>query len=208
MNLDLAVKYGTNESLFLTNLCFWIEKNKANRVHCHDGHYRVYNTMEAWTELFPYFSKDQIRHLINKMKSRRILLVGVYNRIHYDRTQWYSVSDEVMELYLGRFRKEEPGQGGEQRKDAEEKRESPKAREEKTEKGPCPGGQMDVGKVPVPSAPEDNSMWEKSHMEVGDFPHRSGKFPTTIPYIKPDNKPAVAAKEIPKGQMPQACGKL
>lgn len=100
MNLALAVKYGTNESLFLTNLCFWIEKNKANRVNHHEGHYWVYNTMDAWVELFPYFSKDQIRHLIEKMKTKGILLVGVFNRIRYDRTQWYSVSEEVMALYL------------------------------------------------------------------------------------------------------------
>jgi uncharacterized Fe-S radical SAM superfamily protein PflX len=65
--------------------------------------------MEAWAELFPYFSKYQIRHLIDKMRSQNILLVGVYNRVQYDRTQWYSVSDEVMDLYLGAFKKEERG---------------------------------------------------------------------------------------------------
>jgi hypothetical protein len=42
-----------------------------------------------------------------------------------------------------------------------------------------------------------------SQIEVGDFPNGSAKDHTTIPYIKPDNKPAVAADEIPKGQMPR-----
>jgi hypothetical protein len=41
-------------------------------------------------------------------------------------------------------------------------------------------------------------------MDVANSPHGSGEFATTIPYIKPDNKPAVAAEEIPKGQMAQA----
>jgi hypothetical protein len=205
MNLALAVKYGTNESLFLTNLCFWIEKNKANRINYHDGHYWVYNTMEAWTELFPYFSKDQIRHLIHKMKSQEILLVGVYNRIHYDRTQWYTVSDEVMELYLGGFRKggqEEQGPGKDTRgqREIQEKTETELLGEGRTVR---PARQMDMGKVPGPFAPEDKLMWEKSHMEAGDFPHRSGKFPTTIPDNKPINKPAVAAAKNPKGQMAQ-----
>jgi hypothetical protein len=206
MNLALAVRFGTNESLFLTNLCFWIEKNKANRVNYHDGHYWVYNTMEAWAELFPYFSKYQIRHLIDKMKSHGILLVGVYNRFQYDRTQWYSVSDEIMALYLGEFKKEEKGKGR-KRKNPEDGRETP---EEKPEKEPageepsiCPEGPMDVGKVPLPSDPEGQWKCQKSQMEVRDFTNGSAKFHTTIPYIKPDNKPAVAAKEIPKGQMPQ-----
>jgi hypothetical protein len=104
MNLALAVEYGTNESLFLTNLCFWIEKNKANRVHFHNGRYWVYNSMEAWAELFPYFTKDQIRHIIDKLKRKKILLVGVFNRTRYDRTLWYSVNDDVMGLYNSAIR--------------------------------------------------------------------------------------------------------
>jgi hypothetical protein len=209
MNLALAVKFGTNESLFLTNLCFWIEKNKANRTNYHDGHYWVYNTMEAWAELFPYFSKDQIRRLINKMKSQGILFVGVYNRFQYDRTQWYSVSDEVMALYLSVFKKEERVKGG-QRNGMENREETP---EEKNGKEPaeaageepsiCPEGPMDVVEVPHPSASGGAWMWRKSHMDVVNSPHGSGEFATTIPYIKPDNKPAVAAEEIPKGQMPE-----
>jgi hypothetical protein len=169
MNLALAVKYGTNEALFLTNLCFWIEKNQANRAHYYEGRYWVYNTMEAWTELFPYFSKDQIRHLIEKMRQKNILLVGVFNRTKYDRTQWYSVNDEVMALYrYGAKEDKTPPEEG-----------APKS----------PGGQMQVGKVPSPSAPEGKSMWENSQMEVGHFPDGSGKSPTPIPDNKRNKKP-------------------
>ncbi|MDR2631703.1 MAG: hypothetical protein LBC60_12345 [Spirochaetaceae bacterium] len=63
---------------------------------------------------------------------------------------------------------------------------------------------MDVGDLPHPSAPQGEWMWEKSHIEVGDFPDRSAQIPTPIPDNKPDKKQAVAAAEkIPKGQMPQ-----
>ncbi|MDR0758786.1 MAG: hypothetical protein LBF74_01575 [Treponema sp.] len=40
-------------------------------------------------------------------------------------------------------------------------------------------------------------------MDVAKVPHGSGEFATTIPDNKPDNKPVVAAEEIPKGQMAQ-----
>jgi hypothetical protein len=173
MNLALAVEYGTNESLFLTNLCFWIEKNKANKVHFHDGHYWVYNTMDAWAELFPYFSKDQIRHLIDKMRRKKILLVGVFNRTRYDRTQWYSVCDEVMGLYLGGFTAEN----------------KPKQEDASN----SPQGQMQAGDLPHPLAQGGKCKWEKSHMDVADLPDRSGESPTPIPYIKPDIKQADAA---------------
>jgi hypothetical protein len=209
MNLALAVKFGTNESLFLTNLCFWIEKNKANRANFHDGHYWVYNTMDAWAELFPYFSKDQIRRLINKMREQNILLVGVYNRVQYDRTQWYSVSDEVMALYLGGYRKGDPGDDG-QRNGKKDRQESLEDTPEKESVDPageepamCPGGPMDVAEVPHPSASGGTWMWRNRRIEVANSPDRSDGIATTIPYNKPIHKPAVAAEEIPKGQMPQ-----
>jgi hypothetical protein len=170
MNLALAVEYGTNESLFLTNLCFWIEKNKANKAHFHKGRYWVYNTMEAWAELFPYFTKDQIRHLIDKLKRKKILLVGTFNRTLYDRTQWYSVSDDVLSLYSS---------GG-----------IPDKTVKNEEKPICPGGQMDVADLPHPSAPQGEWMWEKSQIEVVDLPARSGRSTTPIPYNKPDDKQA------------------
>jgi Zn-finger nucleic acid-binding protein len=184
MNLALAVEYGTNESLFLTNLCFWIEKNKANKVHFHKGRYWVYNTMDAWAELFPYFTKDQIRHLIDKMKRKKILLVGTFNRTRYDRTQWYSVNDEALSLYTSGS--------------------MPEKTVKPEEKPIRPPGQMDVVDLPHPSAPQGEWMWEKSHIEAGDFPDRSAQIPTPIPDNKPDKKQAdVAAEKIPKGQMPE-----
>jgi hypothetical protein len=155
MNLALAVKYGTNESLFLTNLCFWIEKNKANRVHFHDGYYWVYNTMDAWAELFPYFTKDQIRHLIDKLKRNRVILIDVFNRTRYDRTQWYTVSDEVMALYLGKT--PVPGQDG------------PEENPESAEKPICPPGHG--------SGKSTTSIRPPGHIHVPDFPHGCGKFP-------------------------------
>jgi hypothetical protein len=143
MNLALAVEYGTNESLFLTNLCFWIEKNKANKAHFHKGRDWVYNTMDAWAELFPYFTKDQIRHLIDKMKRKKIILVGTFNRTRYDRTQWYSVSDEVLSLYAS---------GSIPEKTSKQK-----------EKSICPPGQMDVGKVPHRSGRFPKLICPNSH---------------------------------------------
>jgi rubrerythrin len=177
MNLALAVKYGTNESLFLTNLCFWIEKNKANRVHFHDGYYWVYNTMDAWAELFPYFTKDQIRRIIDKLRRDKVIRIGVFNRTRYDRTQWYTVSGEVTALYLGKTPVQRP--------DEAELPESPI----------CPPGLMDVGKSPHPSASQGRSKRPICHIEAADLPHRSDESPTPIPYNKHIYKPVAASSK-------------
>jgi hypothetical protein len=181
MNLAMAVEYGTNESLFLTNLCFWIEKNKANKAHFHQGRYWVYNTMEAWAELFPYFSKEQIRHLIAKLKQQGALFIGTFNKVRYDRTLWYSVSDDVLRLYNSGF--------------------NPLPKQafssEKTPESKCPKGRMDVGDSPDATALEGASICENSQIEVGNFPNRSGEIPTPIPYIKPIHKPDAACEKNP-----------
>lgn len=97
--MDLAIRYGADTAIFLHNLVFWVEKNRANGKHFHDGRYWTYNTMEAFAELYPLWSRDQIKRLIAKCRENGLLLVGEYNRDKRDRTKWYSPSDEILALY-------------------------------------------------------------------------------------------------------------
>jgi rubrerythrin len=98
-DVSLAVKYGPIESIILTNLCWWTEKNRENGKHYVNGRYWVYNSIKAFENLFPYLNGEQIRRTIDKLRKNKALLVGKFNKIGYDRTLWYSVSDEVLELY-------------------------------------------------------------------------------------------------------------
>ena len=65
-DIDDAVKYGMTEAVILHNLRFWIEKNKANGKHFHDGRYWTYNSVKAFEELFPYLTYRNIRSAIEK----------------------------------------------------------------------------------------------------------------------------------------------
>ena len=97
--MDLAQQHGADIAIFLHNLVFWVEKNIANDVNFHDGRYWTYNTMEAFAELYPLWSKDQIKRIIAKCRERGLILVGEYNSDRRDRTKWYSPSDEILALY-------------------------------------------------------------------------------------------------------------
>lgn len=97
-DVELATKYGLPAAIFLDHLLFWLTKNKTNKKHFHDGRYWTYNSMEAYTELFPYLSFKQIRTMLDKLKTEGLLLVGNYNLTTYDRTQWYSLSDKGHQL--------------------------------------------------------------------------------------------------------------
>ena len=92
-NVGIAQKYGVNEAIFLNNLIFWIKKNIANEKHCYDGYYWTYNSITSFEKLFPFWTKRQIRTVIEKLKEKNIIKTGNYNKSGYDRTKWYAIKD-------------------------------------------------------------------------------------------------------------------
>lgn len=93
-DIEIATKYGVPVAIFLNNLAYWIKKNQANRKHFHDGRYWTYNSVQAYSELFPYWTPKQMRNVLEKLADSGLILKGNYNSTSYDRTLWYSLSDE------------------------------------------------------------------------------------------------------------------
>lgn len=98
-NLKAATNFGVEEAVLLHNIFFWIEKNKANKRHFYDGNYWTYNSLEAFAELFPYWSKRQIERIINNLVKKGALVKGNYNTSSYDRTSWYAITETVKTIY-------------------------------------------------------------------------------------------------------------
>lgn len=93
-NIELAQKYGILEAILLKNIYFWVKKNKANDKNYHDGFYWTYNSNKAFTELFPYASEKKIRSALSKLEKEGLIKVGNHNKIAYDRTKWYTLTEE------------------------------------------------------------------------------------------------------------------
>lgn len=93
-NIELATKLNDIPSaILIDNLYFWIMKNCANNKHLYDGRYWVYNSQNAWAKLFPYLTTRQVGYAIKKLLDEDIIMKGNYNKSNYDRTLWYSFSD-------------------------------------------------------------------------------------------------------------------
>jgi hypothetical protein len=92
--VDWAEKYGDREAILLSNLQFWIARNKANGKHCYDGRTWTYNTRAAYRKLFPFWSEDQLKRLFSSLIERGILVRGEYNENAYDRTAWHAFANE------------------------------------------------------------------------------------------------------------------
>lgn len=89
---DIAVKYGVNCAVILQNISFWIEKNRANEKHFYDGKYWTYNSVKAFSEMFPYLTARQIQFALQRLRDDGILEVGHYGDDKMSRTLWYSIT--------------------------------------------------------------------------------------------------------------------
>jgi hypothetical protein len=98
-NGKIAEMYGVDEAVFIHNLYWWIAKNEANGRHYYDGRNWTYNSMEAFTKLFPFWSIKQVRRIIKNLYEAGAIYTGNYNQRTYDRTQWYSLSESTLALY-------------------------------------------------------------------------------------------------------------
>lgn len=93
---EIAIKYGVEEAVIIYNLAYWLTHNKANNKNFYDGYYWTYNSARAFEELFPYFNSKKISRLLNKLEEVGAIKSGNYNKVAYDRTKWYAISDEEL----------------------------------------------------------------------------------------------------------------
>ena len=97
-NIEIAIKIGVDEAIMLNNFVYWLAKNKANNKNFFDGNYWTFNSVRAYCELFPFWKESQIKRILKSLIEQNVLVVGNYNQNAYDRTNWYSLSNEYIHL--------------------------------------------------------------------------------------------------------------
>ena len=100
---DIAALYGVDESIMIYNLSFWIRKNEANGKHFHDGRFWTYNSIEAFTKLFPFWTARQIRRILKSLEEKGVIVTGNFNTSAYDRTTWYAFGDSFLQKWQKHF---------------------------------------------------------------------------------------------------------
>lgn len=98
-NTNIATQYDVDIAIFLNNLKFWTLRNLANNKHIHDGLCWSYNTIPGFCDMFKFWSRHQIEHLIRKMKTAGLIATGNYNSSKYDRTCWYALTLKGLSLF-------------------------------------------------------------------------------------------------------------
>lgn len=98
INVKVAVEYGVNAALIFNNIGYWVEKNRANNTNQRDGKTWTYNSIKAFSEIFPYLTKRQIELAIEKLEEGGVIETGCFNTDPKNRTKWYALTDKGWEL--------------------------------------------------------------------------------------------------------------
>ena len=97
-NPELALQYGLTESVLIQHFQFWIRKNKLKQTNGFDEHTWTYSSVANLHKLFTYLTPRKIQLALERLIAKGVLLKNRYNKMGYDRTNWYCFAQE--ELFL------------------------------------------------------------------------------------------------------------
>ena len=95
-NPEIAKEYGVDEAIIIKHLDYWLTKNQKNEKNYYEGRYWTYCSLKGFSEIFPFYSPRQIRRILINLEKKGVLLTGNFNKSKYDRTKWYSFTDEFV----------------------------------------------------------------------------------------------------------------
>ncbi len=88
---DLAKEIGLNESIVLLQLEYLISISGNER----DGRMWTYQSLTDLHETyFPWWSLMTIQRTLKSLEKNGLIIVGNYNKLGYDRTQWFALNEE------------------------------------------------------------------------------------------------------------------
>lgn len=91
---EVAKEVGVNCAVILDKFTWWIRQNEANERNFHDGKYWTFNSTKALTDMFPFYNARQIGHILKKLVDNGYLATGNYNKVPFDRTLWYTLTEK------------------------------------------------------------------------------------------------------------------
>lgn len=93
-DVALASTYSIDEAILIHHFQHWIMVNYRQGQDPIEGLFWTYQTLDWMTAHFPYWSVDQIRTIIKKLVKKGLLRKGNYNKVGFDHTTWYALTDQ------------------------------------------------------------------------------------------------------------------
>lgn len=88
----LAKEIGFNESIFFLQIEYLIGVSNTEEK---DGRLWTYQSLQHLKDtFFPWWSTATISRIAKSLENKNLIHIGNYNKIGYDRTQWYALNEE------------------------------------------------------------------------------------------------------------------
>jgi len=98
-NTNVAKEFDVYTAILLNNFRFWTLTNLANNNNIHDGLCWTYNTVQAFGDIFPYWTRHQLEHLLTKCEKAGLIVSDNYNSHKYDRKKWYALTAKAYKFF-------------------------------------------------------------------------------------------------------------
>lgn len=93
-NVDHAEKFGIECAILINHFTFWIEHNQTLKRNFHQGKTWMYQTQEEIAAHYPYWNRDKVQNLLEKLVQFGVIIKGNFNKLKLDKTQWYAFKNE------------------------------------------------------------------------------------------------------------------
>lgn len=175
----LGAIFGCCGALLIQQVHYWCKLNERDGKNFRDGYYWTYNTYKQWEDSFKDWEERTIRRNISELLMAKVLILGRYNKVKYDKTNWYRVDYFVLSEVTEKYR---------------------------LDKMTSPSGQNDQSdtvkmSVPIPKSTEENTTKITLASQEPD-PQTTTEGEVMLPKIKPVPKGPTSSSAI----LAKACG--
>ena len=95
----IARALGLNAAIVFQHIVYWLRVNsKKKDAELIEGKYWMYETQKEIASYFEYISEDEVYKAIKKLVESGILIKSCLNPNPFDRTSWYTTSDQSIFL--------------------------------------------------------------------------------------------------------------
>lgn len=95
---SLACKIGLNEAIIIQQIHYWTEINRKTGQNFIEGRYWTHNSILEWEKQFPFWSKNTIVRTLDNLKKNKLVEAKILSTDARDRTLWYSINYENLEV--------------------------------------------------------------------------------------------------------------
>jgi hypothetical protein len=99
IDVILAREIGLKEAILLHHINLECYENKKNNINFVDGYYWSHIKLETLAQIYSYLgSASSLRRALNNLEDLKLIKTGNYNKVKFDRTKWYTLTDKGLKL--------------------------------------------------------------------------------------------------------------